>query len=140
MHNGNQMGHIIWSYSIWLEAFAIYPQLYMLQKIKEIENITSHYMACLGLYRFIYILKWFLVNLGALNCITTIMCATSAFLPASFKPYFMETFFITTSKARASHVCISPCDIFIYVTFQYLFRILRNKPLPWGAFLYGKLR
>eukprot|EP01016_Furgasonia_blochmanni_P011372 TRINITY_DN1512_c0_g1_i1.p2 TRINITY_DN1512_c0_g1~~TRINITY_DN1512_c0_g1_i1.p2 ORF type:complete len:306 (-),score=73.90 TRINITY_DN1512_c0_g1_i1:118-987(-) len=49
---------LIWSFSIWLEAVAIIPQLRMLTKIKEVENITGNYMACLGLYRFFYILNW----------------------------------------------------------------------------------
>lgn len=31
----------------------------MLNKIRVIENITSHYVAALGLYRFFYILNWY---------------------------------------------------------------------------------
>lgn len=30
----------------------------MLHKMRVIENLTSHYVACLGLYRFFYILNW----------------------------------------------------------------------------------
>lgn len=30
----------------------------MLQNIRVIENLTSHYVAMLGLYRFFYILNW----------------------------------------------------------------------------------
>jgi len=30
-------------------------------KIKEVENITSNYMASLGLYRFFYILNWLFI-------------------------------------------------------------------------------
>ena len=30
----------------------------MIMKIKEVENITSNYMASLGIYRFMYILNW----------------------------------------------------------------------------------
>ena len=48
-----------WSFSIWLEAFAILPQLFMVQKIKEVENITGSYMFTLGLYRVFYILSWY---------------------------------------------------------------------------------
>ncbi|CAK92544.1 unnamed protein product (macronuclear) [Paramecium tetraurelia] len=47
-----------WSYSIWLEALAIIPQLHMLQKIKDVENITSNYVGALGVYRFFYIVSW----------------------------------------------------------------------------------
>ena len=30
----------------------------MLHRMREVENLTSHYVACLGLYRFFYILNW----------------------------------------------------------------------------------
>ena len=48
----------IWSYSLWLESLAFIPQIVMLHKIRVIENLTSHYVATLGLYRFFYILNW----------------------------------------------------------------------------------
>ncbi len=47
-----------WSYTLWLESLAFIPQIVMLNKIRLIENITSHYVACLGLYRFFYLLNW----------------------------------------------------------------------------------
>ena len=47
-----------WSFSLWLEAIAFVPQIVMLHKMRVIENLTSHYVACLGLYRFFYILNW----------------------------------------------------------------------------------
>jgi ER lumen protein retaining receptor len=50
----------IWSFSIWLEAFAILPQLMMINKLKDIENITAHYVLFLGLYRIFYIFHWYL--------------------------------------------------------------------------------
>ena len=49
---------IFWSFSIWLEAGAILPQLYMIARCKDIENITAHIVLFLGLYRFFYILHW----------------------------------------------------------------------------------
>lgn len=47
-----------WSFSIWLEAIAIIPQLYMLQKTGSAENITTHYIFALGIYRGLYIPNW----------------------------------------------------------------------------------
>ena len=47
-----------WSFSLWLEALAFIPQIIMLHKMRVVENLTSHYVACLGLYRFFYILNW----------------------------------------------------------------------------------
>ena len=47
-----------WAFSIYLEAVAILPQLFLLQKQGGAENLTSHYIALLGLYRLFYILNW----------------------------------------------------------------------------------
>jgi len=49
---------ILWSYSIFLEAVAILPQLFMLQRTGEAETITTHYLAALGAYRGLYIPNW----------------------------------------------------------------------------------
>jgi ER lumen protein retaining receptor len=49
---------ILWSFSIWLEAIAILPQLFMLQRTGEAETITTHYLAALGIYRALYIPNW----------------------------------------------------------------------------------
>lgn len=55
---GFQFSEIIWSFSIWLEAVAILPQLFMLQRTGEAETITTHYLAALGAYRALYIPNW----------------------------------------------------------------------------------
>lgn len=49
---------ILWTFSIYLEAVAILPQLFMIQRTKEAETITSHYLFFLGLYRGFYIFNW----------------------------------------------------------------------------------
>ncbi|TDZ22574.1 ER lumen protein-retaining receptor [Colletotrichum sidae] len=49
---------ISWAFSIWLEAVAILPQLFMLQRTGEAETITTHYLAALGIYRALYIPNW----------------------------------------------------------------------------------
>ncbi|CDR97371.1 ER lumen protein retaining receptor, putative [Babesia bigemina] len=49
---------IMWTYSIWLESVAILPQLTMLYQQREVENITSHYVVTMGLYRALYLLNW----------------------------------------------------------------------------------
>ena len=49
----------VWSFSIWLEALAILPQLFMINKLKDVENITAHYILFLGLYRIFYIFHWY---------------------------------------------------------------------------------
>jgi len=47
-----------WAFSIYLEAVAILPQLFMLQKQGGAESLTGHYILLLGLYRLFYILNW----------------------------------------------------------------------------------
>lgn len=48
----------LWAFSIYLESVAIIPQLFMLQKLGECENLTSHYVAMLGMYRLLYVINW----------------------------------------------------------------------------------
>ncbi|KAA1476482.1 ER lumen protein retaining receptor [Dentipellis sp. KUC8613] len=49
---------ILWSFSIFVEAVAILPQLFMLQRTGEAETITTHYLAALGAYRALYVPNW----------------------------------------------------------------------------------
>lgn len=49
---------VLWAFSIYLEAVAILPQLFMLQRTGEAETITAHYLFALGLYRGLYIPNW----------------------------------------------------------------------------------
>lgn len=49
---------IMWAFSIYLEAVAILPQLFMLQRTGEAETITTHYLFALGAYRALYIPNW----------------------------------------------------------------------------------
>jgi ER lumen protein retaining receptor len=49
---------VVWAFSIWLEAVAILPQLFLLQRTGEAETITTHYLCALGAYRAFYIPNW----------------------------------------------------------------------------------
>jgi ER lumen protein retaining receptor len=49
---------IMWTFSIYLEAVAIIPQLILLQRHGVVENLTSNYVVLLGLYRAFYIANW----------------------------------------------------------------------------------
>ena len=46
-----RFSEVLWSFSIFLEAVAILPQLFLLQRTGEAETITTHYLAALGGYR-----------------------------------------------------------------------------------------
>lgn len=49
---------LLWSYSQWLEAFAILPQLMMINKMGNVENITAHFIFFMGMYRIFYVFHW----------------------------------------------------------------------------------
>merc|ERR1712203_1181213 len=49
---------VLWTISIWLESVAIIPQLVLLQQMREVENLTSQFVAAMGAYRALYILNW----------------------------------------------------------------------------------
>ncbi|KAI5009268.1 hypothetical protein ZWY2020_010524 [Hordeum vulgare] len=49
---------VMWAFSIYLEAVAILPQLVLLQRTRNIDNLTGQYVFFLGAYRVLYILNW----------------------------------------------------------------------------------
>merc|ERR1711990_1368670 len=49
---------VLWTFSIYLEAVAILPQLVLLQRTKNIDTLTSNYVFLLGGYRALYLLNW----------------------------------------------------------------------------------
>ncbi|KAJ1912243.1 endoplasmic reticulum retention protein [Tieghemiomyces parasiticus] len=49
---------ILWSFSVYLEAVAILPQLFQMTRTGEAETITSHYVFTLGAYRALYLFNW----------------------------------------------------------------------------------
>jgi len=60
-HSGRHNWHMIemlWTFSIVLEPVAIVPQLFVLQRFREVENLTAHYVFFLGTYRVFYAFNW----------------------------------------------------------------------------------
>jgi len=49
---------VLWTFSIYLEAIAILPQLIVLQRYREVENLTGNYIFFMGAYRALYIANW----------------------------------------------------------------------------------
>lgn len=49
---------LLWTFSIYLESISILPQLIVLQRYREVENLTGNYVFFMGAYRFLYILNW----------------------------------------------------------------------------------
>ncbi|CAL8085110.1 unnamed protein product [Calicophoron daubneyi] len=49
---------VFWTFSIYLEAVAILPQLFMISSTGQAETITAHYLFALGSYRALYLVNW----------------------------------------------------------------------------------
>ena len=49
---------VLYAFSIFLEAVAIMPQLIMLQRHGNVENLTANFVFVLGLYRGLYLFNW----------------------------------------------------------------------------------
>ena len=64
----HELVEMLWTFSQYLEAVAIIPQLTMLTTTLESgrkwELLTGHYVATLGLYRVFYILNWVCIVLA----------------------------------------------------------------------------
>jgi hypothetical protein len=58
--NRNLFTDALWTFSMYLEAVAVYPQIYLFQKKGgQIESYTSHYVALQGLSRLFSLLFWY---------------------------------------------------------------------------------
>merc|ERR1711865_740850 len=49
---------VLWTFSIYLEAVAILPQLVLLQRTKNVDTLTGNYVFMLGSYRAFYLINW----------------------------------------------------------------------------------
>jgi ER lumen protein retaining receptor len=63
---------VLYSFSIILEAVAIWPQFFMISKVRQVNIIVFFYLLLLGSYRAFYILKWiyYYQTLGYINTVT----------------------------------------------------------------------
>jgi len=55
---GFNLMELLWTFSILLECITIMPQLVVLQRYREVENLTGNYVFFMGSYRALYILNW----------------------------------------------------------------------------------
>ncbi|XP_047310522.1 ER lumen protein-retaining receptor-like [Impatiens glandulifera] len=58
IHEKFNFKEVMWTFSLYLEAVAILPQLVMLQRTRNIDNLTGQYVFLLGGYRALYVLNW----------------------------------------------------------------------------------
>ncbi|XP_010242135.1 PREDICTED: ER lumen protein-retaining receptor A [Nelumbo nucifera] len=58
IHEQFTLKEVFWAFSLYLEAVAILPQLVLLQRSGNVDNLTGQYVFFLGAYRAFYILNW----------------------------------------------------------------------------------
>jgi len=58
IHKNFTLWGLTWSFSLWLESVAVFPQISIIAKTDGTFAYTAHYLAALGSYRFFYILLW----------------------------------------------------------------------------------
>jgi hypothetical protein len=104
---------VLWSFSIFLEAVAILPQLFMLQRTGEADTIDTHYLAALGAYRALYIPNWIYrsvfcaaARMDALFMGTTAIGRTAPSTPSRSRPALYRR-----ASTSTFSMCISPGEI-----------------------------
>lgn len=85
---------VMWTFSLYLEAVAILPQLVLLQRTKNIDNLTGQYVFLLGAYRSLYILNWiyrYFTEPHYVHWITWIAGLVQTLLYADFFYYYINS-------------------------------------------------
>lgn len=85
---------VMWAFSIYLEAVAILPQLVLLQRTRNIDNLTGQYVLLLGAYRALYILNWiyrYFTEPHYVHLIIWISGLVQTLLYADFFYYYFES-------------------------------------------------
>jgi ER lumen protein retaining receptor len=54
----NEVMEVLWTFSEYLEAVAILPQIFLLEYTEKYDALTSHYLFALGAYRVFYVFNW----------------------------------------------------------------------------------
>lgn len=86
---------VMWTFSIYLEAVAILPQLVLLQRTRNVDNLTGQYVFFLGAYRGLYIINWiyryFAEPTYSTHWITWISGLVQTLLYADFFYYYINS-------------------------------------------------
>ncbi|XP_049406798.1 ER lumen protein-retaining receptor [Solanum stenotomum] len=94
IHEKFTFKEIMWTFSIFLEAVAILPQLVLLQRTRNIDNLTGQYILLLGAYRSLYILNWvyrYFTEPHFVHWITWIAGLVQTLLYADFFYYYFQS-------------------------------------------------
>ncbi|KAK4572311.1 hypothetical protein RGQ29_030661 [Quercus rubra] len=85
---------VLWSFSLYLEAVAILPQLVLLQRSRNIDTLTGDYVFLLGVYRVLYLLNWvyrFFMEIHQIRWIPWVSGLIQTALYADFFYYYIKS-------------------------------------------------
>eukprot|EP00252_Welwitschia_mirabilis_P027991 TRINITY_DN988_c0_g1_i1.p1 TRINITY_DN988_c0_g1~~TRINITY_DN988_c0_g1_i1.p1 ORF type:complete len:216 (+),score=17.86 TRINITY_DN988_c0_g1_i1:220-867(+) len=94
INNKFTVREVLWTFSLYLEAVAILPQLVLLQRSRNIDNLTGNYVFLLGAYRALYILNWiyrYMVEKQQFRWISCISGLVQTALYADFFYYYLKS-------------------------------------------------
>ncbi|KAJ7968771.1 ER lumen protein retaining receptor family protein [Quillaja saponaria] len=91
---------IFWAFSIYLEAVAILPQLVLLQRSGNVDNLTGQYVLLLGAYRAFYILNWIYRYLTEPQFSRWISCISGIVQTALYADFFYYYFISWKNNAK----------------------------------------
>ena len=115
---------MVWAFSIYLEAVAILPQLFLLQKQGEVENLTSHYVAALGAYRALYLINWIFRYFTEEDYLQRIVWVAGVvqvrfFLVACGLDHLFDSLSLIKWLCLCVCVCVRFCQTGLYCDFFY---------------------
>ncbi|XP_023003149.1 ER lumen protein-retaining receptor A [Cucurbita maxima] len=91
---------VFWVFSIYLEAVAILPQLVLLQRSGNVDNLTGHYIFFLGAYRALYILNWIYRYFMETHFSRWIACIAGLVQTALYADFFYYYYISWRNKAK----------------------------------------
>ncbi|GAV57870.1 ER_lumen_recept domain-containing protein [Cephalotus follicularis] len=91
---------IFWAFSIYLEAVAILPQLVLLQRSGNVDNLTGQYIFFLGAYRALYLLNWIYRYFTEVRFSRWIACVSGIVQTGLYADFFYYYFLSWKNNAK----------------------------------------
>jgi ER lumen protein retaining receptor len=85
---------LTWSFSLWLESVAVFPQITIINTNNGTLAYIAHYLAALGSYRFFYILLWIYryIKFGTLSYVSIFSGCLQVLLYADFFYLYIKNY------------------------------------------------
>ncbi|KAM3284880.1 ER lumen protein-retaining receptor A isoform X1 [Capsicum chacoense] len=100
LHEKFTVQEVFWAFSIYLEAVSILPQLVLLQRSGNVDNLTGQYVFFLGAYRAFYILNWIYRYLTEQHFTRWISCVSGLVQTALYADFFYYYFISWKNNAK----------------------------------------